>query len=38
MTVKSDAKVEEKKLLMVWKMTRGIWQVFTRAQVSKLGF
>ena len=37
MTLDSDAKFEEK-LLVVWKITWGIWQIFTRALVSlKMG-
>ena len=37
MTLESDAKFEEK-LLVVWKITWGIWQIFTRALVSlKMG-
>ena len=31
MTLKSDAKFEKKKRLVAWKMTCGIWQIFTRA-------
>ena len=30
MTLKSDPKFEEK-LIVVWKMTWGIWQIFTRS-------
>ena len=38
MTLKSDAKFEKKTWLVVWKMTWGIWQIFTRALESvKIG-
>ena len=30
MTIKSDAKFEKLNGLVVWKITWGIWQIFTR--------
>ena len=34
MTLKTDAKFEKKNWLVVWKMLRGIWQIFTRVLES----